>query len=871
LEEQIVYQFTSGIKGFDEAIQGLIEGDNVVFNVDSIDDYICFVKPFSIRTIEEEHPLVYFRFANHEYLLPKDNNAIVFNLKPEEGFEPFITKILDIIEKYGEGTSYIFDCLSDLAADWYSDKMLANFFMLTCPYLYIKKTVTYFALLRNKHGTDTVKSIQKTAQVILDVYRYQDSIYLHPIKVFQRHSPSIYLLHKWIEDDFATVNSSATIAGILTEQTQPWLDLTSEMQDLWSRTFNRANHLDGLSDDLKDHEEADRLYKQLIRMAITRDAQLINLAEKYFTLTDVLNIGKRLIGTGLIGGKSFGMLMAQNILRKTSPEKWNSKLEMHDSFFIGSDVYYSFLVSNKCWWLSREIKMGDISNAEILREKLLNGSFPEKVVNQFRKMLEYYGQSPIIVRSSSLLEDAYGNSFSGKYESFFLVNQGTPIERLTMFMDAIRKVYASTMSEQALKYRIKRGMLEGKDEQMAILVQRVSGTNYDRFFYPHVAGVGYSYNPFVWNEKIDPESGLIRIVFGLGTRAVDKVDDDYTRIASLNAPGLLPEHSKDLNYCMQRRVDVLDLHDNDFISLYFDDLVKDTSKLPLEVFTSRNEDILDFSSDFNITASCSYSLSFDKLLNNTEFCNDFKEILQTVQKSYDNPVDIEFTANFYEEGGKYDFKINLLQCRPFQFKKMSKKIETPDNILKENLIFETKGPIIGHNLSTSIDTIIYIVPEEYGKMTMSDRYAVARLVGKLNHLEDSSEKTTMLINPGRCGTTSPSLGLPVKFSEINNISIIVEVAEMHEHLIPDVSLGTHFFNDLVESDMLYMAIHPFKKQDCLNKKLLYEKINYLPYLIPEAERFQHVLKVISPFDTKSDEKVRIDADCFKQIGMCYVF
>ena len=160
------------------------------------------------------------------------------------------------------------------------------------------------------------------------------------------------------------------------------------------------------------------------------------------------------------------------------------------------------------------------------------------------KMLEYFGQSPIIVRSSSLLEDAYGNAFSGKYESVFCANQGTPQDRLENFLNAIRKVYTSTLSEEALAYRAHWGLLD-RDEQMAILVQRVSGSVYEDQFFPQIAGVGVSYNPYVWNSEIDPEAGMIRLVFGLGTRAVDRIDDDYTRIVALNAPSRRPEASSE--------------------------------------------------------------------------------------------------------------------------------------------------------------------------------------------------------------------------------------------------------------------------------------------------------------------------------------
>ena len=210
------------------------------------------------------------------------------------------------------------------------------------------------------------------------------------------------------------------------------------------------------------------------------------------------------------------MLLARAILKKKT--LWSKKLEPHDSFFIGSDVFYTYLIQNHCWWIRRKLndpESGFVVDREA-KERMLTGRFPKDIEDQFMKMLEYFGQSPIIVRSSSLLEDAYGNAFSGKYESIFCANQGTPQVRLENFLNAIRRVYASTLSEEALAYRAHWGLLD-RDEQMAILVQRVSGSVYEDQFFPQIAGVGVSYNPYVWNSEIDPEAGMIRLVFGLGT------------------------------------------------------------------------------------------------------------------------------------------------------------------------------------------------------------------------------------------------------------------------------------------------------------------------------------------------------------------
>ena len=199
---------------------------------------------------------------------------------------------------------------------------------------------------------------------------------------------------------------------------------------------------------------------------------------------------ERMVGTGLIGGKTLGMLLGRAILRKAGAS-WSERLESHDSFFVGSDVFYTYLVQNGCWWLRRRHKDFEVvlQRAEEARQKILAGSFPDYIQQQFLEMLEYFGQSPLIVRSSSLLEDNYGNAFSGKYESVFLANQGTPQERLQALMRAVRTVYASAMSEEGLNYRLHHRLLD-RDEQMALLVQRVSGEQHGSLFFPQTAGVG---------------------------------------------------------------------------------------------------------------------------------------------------------------------------------------------------------------------------------------------------------------------------------------------------------------------------------------------------------------------------------------------
>ena len=128
-------------------------------------------------------------------------------------------------------------------------------------------------------------------------------------------------------------------------------------------------------------------------------------------------------------------------------------------------------------------------------------------------MLDHYGTVPLIVRSSSIMEDGYGNAFSGKYESVFCLNQGTKEERMAELEDAIRRVYSSVMNDSAIEYRRKFHLLDA-DEQMALLIQQVAGQEYDGIYFPAAAGMGCSYNPYKWMEHLNPEAGMLRMVLG---------------------------------------------------------------------------------------------------------------------------------------------------------------------------------------------------------------------------------------------------------------------------------------------------------------------------------------------------------------------
>jgi hypothetical protein len=856
--------------GLDRVLQGLRPGDNVVWEVERIEDYLPVLNPFAIEAGRQRHRLIYFCFANHPPLLGEQCGAEIHRLDPEQGFETFLTGILQTIEKAGPGAYYIFDCLSDLAADWFSDRMLGNFFLITCPYLYQLETIAYFALLKNEHSVHATEAISQTAQVVLEVFRKNSRLFIQPHKVYERHSPTMYMLHSWEGPEFRPVTSSATITEILSTVPHPWLDFTIHRPGVWTRAFRRAQQvLDDLRAGKPVEHEAQELFHRLVKMVLTRDERLVALAERYFELADLVEIMKRMIGSGLIGGKSFGMLLARAVLRRLHPS-WSDLLEDHDSFYIGSDAFYTYLVQNGCWWLRRREKDFELllERAAQAREKMLQGTFSQYIQDQFMEMLEYFGQSPIIVRSSSLLEDNYGNAFSGKYESVFCANQGAPEQRLQAFMTAVRTVYASTMSEEGLRYRLQHGLLD-RDEQMALLVQRVSGEMYGKLFFPHVGGVGFSFNPFAWHEDIDPNAGVLRMVFGLGTRAVERTGDDYSRLVALNAPQKRLETTPaDLRQYSQHKVDVLDLQANELLTRDFETVAQVCPRPMLDLLATADEPgagrRLSPSQD-----GYSGILTFDRLLAETDFAAIMRQMLHGLHEAYSYPVDIEFTTNFLSDGR---FRVNLVQCRPFQVKIRGEgsRVKLPARVDSERLVLASRGPIVGQSLATAVDRLIYIVPAVYSRMTMTQRYSVARTIGRIIHLEEAAAyRTTVLVGPGRWGTSMPSLGVPVTFAEISRAAVLCELALMHEGLLPDVSLGTHFFNDLVELDMLYLAVSPGKDGHVLDEGLLRCHPNRLPQLIPSAAEWANAIWVIDPAHLGPPRALYLNVDSVKQRALCY--
>ena len=853
---------TTGFSGLDEILDGLRIGDNVVWKVDSIDDYRYFVAPYVEKAIAEKREVIYLRFGQHSPVVDCSLPVSVYELDPREGFETFACTIHEIVTEKGEGAFYVFDCLSDLLSAWVTDHMIANFFQVTCPYLFKLDTVAYFALLRDRHAHKTISRIRETTQVLIELHNRSGSLYVHPLKVWERNSPTMFLPHRQDDDVFVPLANSLEATALLADSYRQGQDAGRRRLDHWHRLFLQAEELN--SRDGSDEERAS-MVRHLCRHMIGSEEKILELAREYFSLDDMLSIKSRMIGTGFIGGKAVGMLLARRILESQTNRDWSETLEQHDSFFVGSNVYYSYIVNNDWWELyaAQKTPQGYYQAGAELHEKMLTGEFPEQLRQDFERMLDYYGQYPIIVRSSSLLEDGFGNAFAGKYDSFFCANQGSPQQRYAEFEDAVRKVFASTMSEDALTYRKQRG-LDKQVEQMGLLVQRVSGSYHKGYYFPELAGVGISYNTFVWDKQMDPKAGMLRLVIGLGTRAVDRVEGDYPRIVALDKPMKLPlKGYEDIRRFSQKDIDVVNVSDNELQSRSLFEMINDDIDLALESYGVLDRETTDRLKERGRSKQKAWLLTFEHLLTKTDFPGRMQNLLKDLEKAYNYPVDIEFTMNKTQEGAS---KINLLQCRPLQTKGLKKRITIPDNVKDDKVFFKSDGGFMGGNTALSIKRIIWIDARHYSQLSLSDKHEVARLIGRLNRrINCREEQSTLLLGPGRWGTSTPSLGVPVKFSEINNIAAIGEVAFSEGDLMPELSFGSHFFQDLVEADIFYLSLFPDTFPCALNDDWIYQQPNMLEGLMPGSSRFKKVVKVV---DVQSKGMLML-ADVVTQKLVCF--
>ncbi len=586
---------------------------------------------------------------------------------------------------------------------------------------------------------------------------------------------------------------------------------------------------------------------RLIHRLFTSQLDFVRLARDHIDVHQIYEVLKATIAPkdshGLLGGKSAGLFLASQILRERGRSDPSlARVLVPKTWYVTSDCLQSFLIYNDL----EEMLEQKYKSVEQIREEYPNivqifksSVFPGEILTWLAACLDDLANRPIIVRSSSLLEDRVGTAFSGKYKSLFLANRGTKEERLDALTDAIAEIYASVYGPDPIEYRRERGLTEFHEE-MGIMIQEVVGSRVGRYFLPELAGVAFSDNELRWSPRIRRQDGLARLVPGLGTRAVDRLADDYPKLVAPGQPALAVNTTVEeaLHYS-PRSIDVIDLEKRSFVTMSFERLLAECgdSYPGIENIVSvysdgalqrRSRIAINFQADTVVA-------TFDGLLQNTSFIRDLKALLDLLRDKLGQPVDIEFAVS----GGN----IYLLQCRAQSSAGDQRPMPIPDDVDRDDVLFHARKHVT-NGWVPDITHVVYVVPEAYAALPGAQELTqVARAVGRLNAL--LPKRQFALIGPGRWGSRGDvRLGVPVTYSEINNCAMLVEVARRDGSYSPDLSFGTHFFQDLVEASIRYLPLYPDEPGNAFNERLLTEAENLLRRLLPEHAALEGVIRVV---------------------------
>ncbi|MEN8150752.1 MAG: PEP/pyruvate-binding domain-containing protein [Planctomycetota bacterium] len=677
--------------------------------------------------------------------------------------------------------------------------------------------------------TDTNRPQQTKRRVI------SDDLGLKTFRIASRNMANdqlLTLVQKWVQQDRISF-----LAGAV-ERNVP----LAEIADALRRYVHLAAHEEPLTQPASAH-----IRVALVRRFLSEQLTFIRFAKEFLEIQDFESILPRVIAPpeshGRLGGKSAGIILAKKILEKErdrNPEI--GEVRAPRTWFITSDMHVHFMHYNN---LDEVAEQKYKSTSEIRFEyphivhSCKNSRFPNHLVSGLALALDDFGESPLIVRSSSVLEDRIGAAFSGKYKSLFVGNQGSKQERIEALLDAIAEIYACMFAPDPIQYRAERGLLDFAEE-MGIIIQEVVGNQVGKYFFPAFAGVALSRNEFRWSPRIKREDGIVRMVPGLGTRAVDRVGDDYPVMFAPGQPDLRVNVTPDeiLRYS-PRFIDAIDVESNTFVTLKVRDLVEEFGdELPafVRLFSLYEDGRMrrpgplesDISPDDAV-------LTFEGQLADRKFAKQIRTILDVLEEKMQGPVDIEFAHD--------GTTLHLLQCRSQSDAEEAQPAPIPKDVDPSRVIFSANR-YVSNGYVPDISHIVYVDPEKYVALgSRAELLDVARVVGDLNKI--LPKRQFILMGPGRWGSRGDiKLGVSVTYADINNSAALIEIARTTGNYTPDLSFGTHFFQDLVEAQIRYLPLYPDDEGVQFSENFLRGKENILREILPDHAHLSDTVRVI---------------------------
>ncbi len=721
-----------------------------------------------------------------------------------------------------------------------------------------RQALDAFAVTFAAHHPDTVSEINSPSR-----HKPRTSILEMSEQVFEiaaRHLSDAEItssLHRWMQENrlsflIKTVDSANVSLGKI-------IDVI-------------LNYRAQLSDGAVLAQSTDKwLRVSLIRRFFSDSTDFINLVKHHLQVSDFFDLVTRIIypagSNGLLGGKSAGLFVAWRILaRAADREGLLADIRIPKTWYLTADCLTAFMHYNDLEDVN-ELKYKDIEQIRFEYPNIVqlfkHARFPADIYRGLSHALDDFGECPIIVRSSSLLEDRAGTAFSGKYKSLFLPNQGDKRSRLHALLDAIAEIYASVFGPDPIVYRTERGLLDYREE-MGILIQEVVGRRIGPYHLPVFAGVALSSNEFRWSPRLKRDDGLCRLVPGLGTRAVDRVSNDYPVLLSPGQPGLRVNVTPDeIRRYSPVKVDLVNLQERIFETVPLERLIRqhgtEIPQLSHLVSAYRDGQICNIPSmEIHLNRDETVA-TFEGLVKRTPFIKQIRAILQSLQEGMSSPVEIEFAND-----GNH---LYLLQCRPQYIEEDLFPSTIQQDIPDSETLF-TANRFISNGRIPDISHVVYVPPEHYAAQKSRDTLmAIGRAVGLLN--TRLPRRRFILMGPGRWGSRGEiSQGVHVSYADISNAAVLMEIAYRAGSHEPDLSFGTHFFQDMLEAGIRYIPLYPEDQGNRFNRQFLLDSENLLAALLPQYAHLADVLRVIEVPRERPGKmlKILMNADQVMAIG-----
>ncbi|HBM16987.1 MAG TPA: phosphoenolpyruvate synthase [Lentisphaeria bacterium] len=520
------------------------------------------------------------------------------------------------------------------------------------------------------------------------------------------------------------------------------------------------------------------------------------------------------LGDGQLGGKARGIAFIDSFIKKHKLMfNWeNVVVSIPKTIVLTTDLFDEFMEINKLY----EFALKDISDEEVI-ERFKNAAVPERMKIYIEEICKSI-REPLAVRSSSLLEDSHYQPFAGVYSTFMISNNHPDMNvRRSQLEQAIKCVYASVFFRESKAYIAATSNVID-EEKMGIVIQKISGSAYEKRFYPTLSGVARSVNFY----PIDPEKyedGIANIAFGLGKTIVEggislRFCPIYPKkVLQLSSPEYALKDS-------QKEFYALDLDSDKFhpaveetvnlLKLRVKDAENDTAlKYVASTYDLRDQIIRD-----GVQEGGKKLITFSSILKYDVFplAEIIQKLLEIGKNEMNNHVEIEFSVNI-DKTKEQPQIFHFLQIRPIVAAQEKMQINLDHYSEKDTVIYSKQS--LGNGILDNICDIVYVKPDAFDP---ANTKLIAETVERINIQFVKNKKNYILIGPGRWGSSDPWLGIPVKWAQISAARLIVESGLKDFHIDP--SQGTHFFQNLTSFGVGYFTINPYLNDGFYNVNFL---------------------------------------------------